>query len=342
MVMALSAKLRRAPMRIATGAYILNSGVTKLHVDDETAKGLHGTALGTYDFLGKMDPKTFSRALAAGEITVGTLVLVPIVPPVIAGGALMAFSGLLLDLWWNTPGMHEEGSPRPTHQGSAIAKDVWMFGIGTALVMDGMLEPAHDKRLELAAAAGERANQKRKQARQARKAAKAVAKSSHGSKKAKRAQAGSVGLGERLAALRGQYGPVAAKKARLAQERAKTLAEEYGPVAAEKARLAQKQAKTLAEEYGPVAAEKARLAQKQAKTLADEYGPVAAEKARLAQERAKVLADEYGPVAAEKARQVGELAKAFADEYGPIAAEKARQAQAAARDAAERARATVR
>ena len=298
MVMALSAKLRRAPMRIATGAYILNSGVTKLHVDDETAKGLHGTAVGTYDFLGKMDPKTVSRALAAGEITVGTLVLVPIVPPVIAGGALMAFSGLLLNLWWNTPGMHEEGSPRPTHQGSVIAKDVWMFGIGTALVMDGMLEPAHDKRLELAAAAGERANQKRKQARQARKAAKAVAKSSHGSKKAKRAQAGAVGLGERLAALRGQYGPVAAKKARLAQERAKVLA--------------------------------------------DEYGPVAAAKARQVGELAKAFAEEYGPVAAEKARQVGELAKAFADEYGPIAAEKARQAQAAARDAAERARATVR
>jgi len=341
--MALSAKLRRAPMRIVTGAYILNSGVTKLHADDDTAQKLHGTAVGTYDFLDKMDPKTFSRTLAAGEITVGTLVLVPIVPPVIAGGALMAFSGLLLNLWWNTPGMHEEGSPRPTPQGSAIAKDVWMFGIGTSLVMDGLLEPAHNKRLELTAAAGERANLKRKQARQARKAAK----SSNKAKLAKAAAKGtakgtSVGAGERLAALRAKYGPVAAEKARLAQERAKTLAEEYGPVAAKEARLAQERAKTLAEEYGPVAAEKARQAGERAKALADEYGPVAAEKARLAQERAKTLAEEYGPVAAEKARQAGERAKALADEYGPIAAEKARQAQAAAREAAERARAAVR
>src|SRR5579875_3648637 len=175
--MALSAKLRRAPMRIVTGAYILNSGVSKFQADDETAKRLHGTATGTYDFVGKMDPKTFSRVLAAGEVTVGALVLAPIVPPVIAGAALMGFSGLLLNMWWNTPGMHEEGSPRPTPQGSGIAKDVWMFGIGTGLVLDGLLEPAHDKRLEVTAVAGEKANRKRKQARQARKAAKAATKS---------------------------------------------------------------------------------------------------------------------------------------------------------------------
>ena len=36
--MSLSAKLRRAPIRIATGAFILNSGLGKLHGDEDTAK----------------------------------------------------------------------------------------------------------------------------------------------------------------------------------------------------------------------------------------------------------------------------------------------------------------
>jgi len=56
--MSLTAKLRRAPLRLATGAYILNTGIGKLSADEETAKQLHGMASGTYRFLGKMDPKT--------------------------------------------------------------------------------------------------------------------------------------------------------------------------------------------------------------------------------------------------------------------------------------------
>ena len=32
--------------------------------------------------------------------------------------------------------MHEPGSLRPTHQGTAIAKDVWMLGVGAGLVVD--------------------------------------------------------------------------------------------------------------------------------------------------------------------------------------------------------------
>jgi hypothetical protein len=60
--MSLSAKLRRAPLRLATGAYILNTGLTKLNADDETAKSLHGMASGTYPVLGKLEPKVFAPA----------------------------------------------------------------------------------------------------------------------------------------------------------------------------------------------------------------------------------------------------------------------------------------
>ncbi|AHD23601.1 hypothetical protein Y013_03630 [Rhodococcus pyridinivorans SB3094] len=34
--------------------------------------------------------------------------------------------------------MHEHGSIRPTQDGTAVAKDVWMFGIGAALVIDAL------------------------------------------------------------------------------------------------------------------------------------------------------------------------------------------------------------
>jgi hypothetical protein len=38
--------------------------------------------------------------------------------------------------------MHKEGDPRPTHQGMALSKDVWMFGIGSSLVLDAVLSEA--------------------------------------------------------------------------------------------------------------------------------------------------------------------------------------------------------
>jgi hypothetical protein len=134
--MTLSAKLRRAPGRIVAGAFILNSGITKLkESDDEAAKRTHGFAAGAY--------------LGVGETVLGSALLLPIVPPAVAGVGLMGFSGGLLGLWWRTPGMHEEGSPRPTEQGTIIAKDVWMFGIGTSLVLDAALDPARNKRIEL-------------------------------------------------------------------------------------------------------------------------------------------------------------------------------------------------
>src|SRR6185312_10996895 len=119
------------------GAFILNSGVGKLSVDEDTAKSLHGMASNTYSALGNIEAKKFAKGLGVAEIALGGLVLTPLVPPVVAGGALIGFSGLLLNMWWRTPGMHEENSPRPTPQGAGIAKDVWMLGIGAALVTDG-------------------------------------------------------------------------------------------------------------------------------------------------------------------------------------------------------------
>jgi uncharacterized membrane protein YphA (DoxX/SURF4 family) len=150
--MSISAKLRRAPARLATGAFILNTGLGKLSADDDTAKALHGMASGAYPALEKIEPKVFLRAVAVGEVALGSALLLPMVPVALGGLGLLAFSGSLLGMYWRTEGMHNDGSPRPTKQGTAMAKDVWMFGTGASLLADAVTSRAHDKLAEIHAA----------------------------------------------------------------------------------------------------------------------------------------------------------------------------------------------
>ncbi|MGW6442252.1 hypothetical protein [Lentzea sp. NPDC055074] len=128
--------LRQLPARVTTGAYVLNSGLGKLHADQETAESLQGFAATTYPVLGKLDAQRFTTLLAAGEIMTGVALLVPLVPAVVAGAALTGFAGGLLGLYLKTPGMRQKGSLRPTEQGISLAKDVWLLGVGLSLVLD--------------------------------------------------------------------------------------------------------------------------------------------------------------------------------------------------------------
>jgi uncharacterized membrane protein YphA (DoxX/SURF4 family) len=132
--------LRQLPMRIATGAFVLNSGLGKLAADETMAEQLHGFAAGTYPAIGKLDPKQFATLLALGEIATGTALLIPVMPAAVAGLGLSVFAGGLLGLYLKTPGMRKEGSLRPTEQGTALAKDVWLLGIGLSLVIDGLAD----------------------------------------------------------------------------------------------------------------------------------------------------------------------------------------------------------
>jgi uncharacterized membrane protein YphA (DoxX/SURF4 family) len=137
--MSMAARLRRAPGRLASGAFILNSGLGKLNGTEDTAKAIHGMAAGAYPPLARIEPTTFLKLLAVGELTLGGALLAPVVPPVVAGAGLTGFAGSLLGMWWRTPGMHAPGSIRPTQPGTAIAKDVWMLAIGVGLVVDAVL-----------------------------------------------------------------------------------------------------------------------------------------------------------------------------------------------------------
>jgi hypothetical protein len=136
--MSLAAKLRRAPLRLATGAFILNAGVGKLSLDAGTAGYLHGAGAGAYPVLKKVEPTVFGKVLAFTEISVGAALLLPIVPAGLAGLALIGFSGALVGMYIRTPGMHDKYL-RPSQEGTALAKDVWMLGTGIALVVDAAL-----------------------------------------------------------------------------------------------------------------------------------------------------------------------------------------------------------
>lgn len=142
--MSLSHRLRNAPLRAVTGAFILNAGLEKRTADEATAAGLHGMASGTYPFVRQIEPPRFATLVSTAEIGLGAALLLPIVPTALAGLGLVAFSGGLLCMYLRTPGMTREDGIRPTPQGIALSKDIWMLGIGAALVIDGLTRPKHD------------------------------------------------------------------------------------------------------------------------------------------------------------------------------------------------------
>jgi hypothetical protein len=133
------------PVRAATGAYIFNSGMSKRDTPPEVAEQMHGFASSAYPQLSEVPPDRFASTLSMAEMAVGGVLLAPIVPAGLAGLVLTGFSGALLGLYLKTPGLTEEGSVRPSQQGVPLAKDVWLLGIGLALVIDS-LSPSGKKR----------------------------------------------------------------------------------------------------------------------------------------------------------------------------------------------------
>lgn len=140
--MKLATKARHVAPRLAAGAVILTSGLTKKeHLDDDqAAETLHGMARSTYPVLDQLPPRTFLKLLCGSEIALGgALIALPLVPTVLAGAGLTAFSGSLLGIYLRTPGLRREGSLAPTDAGLPMAKDVWMLGIGLGFLTDAVV-----------------------------------------------------------------------------------------------------------------------------------------------------------------------------------------------------------
>ena len=135
--------LTQIPLRLTTSAFILNSGISKLGADEGTAQFLHGAAAATYPSLFKdMEPTKFARMLALSEIGVGAALLAPMVPATVAGAALTGFGGSLIGMYLKTPSMTLDDGVRPSQEGTAVAKDVWLVGAGLTLLSQGITAAA--------------------------------------------------------------------------------------------------------------------------------------------------------------------------------------------------------
>jgi uncharacterized membrane protein YphA (DoxX/SURF4 family) len=128
--------VRNIPTRVATGAYVLHSGIGKWNGSEEQAKGVHAMASGAFPFLAKVPPATFLKALSVAEIATGTALLTPLVHNRVAGAALTGFAGGLITMYLRTPALHEPGGIWPTPAGMTVSKDVWMLGIGLNLLTE--------------------------------------------------------------------------------------------------------------------------------------------------------------------------------------------------------------
>ena len=168
--MGLPITLAEIAPRVSAGAFILNSGLGKRGADAEAAAGMHGFAAGTYPFLKSVPPQQFAQGLSTAEIGLGALLLTPFVPTFTAGAVLTAFSGGLLGLYLNTPGMRKPGSLAPTEAGLVLAKDSWLVGIGIGLMTHGLIE--RGPRVSMKKAEKYATKQAKQAAREARRTAR--------------------------------------------------------------------------------------------------------------------------------------------------------------------------
>lgn len=134
--MGLPTKLRHVPARAAAGAFILNSGLGKRGMDDDAAAGLQGMAKHAFPQLGRMSPKDFGTLISTAEIALGVALLTPVVPTWLAALGLAGFSGGLLRMYSKVPGLTRSDGIRPTADGNAVAKDVFLAGIAGTLLID--------------------------------------------------------------------------------------------------------------------------------------------------------------------------------------------------------------
>lgn len=136
----LGLKARDVPGRVATGAYILHTGLEKWKGDEARAKALHSMAANAFPVLGDIPPAQFLKLLAGSEIALGAALLAPVVPGALAGLALTGFSGALIAMYARTPALRKPGSIWPSQQGTGVSKDIWMVGIGVGMVVGALTD----------------------------------------------------------------------------------------------------------------------------------------------------------------------------------------------------------
>ena len=133
----MSNRLSNAILRGVTGAYVLNSGISKLSLDDEAAAGLQKVAAQGLPFVKGFTAHDFGKLLASLEIAVAAGLLTPFVNRRLAGLGLGAFAASLLSIYFRTPELTQEDGVRPSPEGIPISKDTWLAAIALALIVSG-------------------------------------------------------------------------------------------------------------------------------------------------------------------------------------------------------------
>ncbi|WP_346845035.1 hypothetical protein [uncultured Rothia sp.] len=126
--------LSNLALRSTSGALILNSGIGKLGMDEETYAYLQQMAKVGVPQVEQLSPTTFGKALAYGETALGAALLLPVVPAKLAGLGLTVFSAGMLTMYFGDENMTQEDGIRPSQEGTALAKDFVLLGAGLALL----------------------------------------------------------------------------------------------------------------------------------------------------------------------------------------------------------------
>jgi hypothetical protein len=123
------------PLRLVSGAGMVDPGLGNRNADETIAKQLHGFATGAYPVPATVDRPRSPGALSAGEVTLGALLLSPPVPAAVAETGLLGYAAALLGLHARTPGMRRPNTLHHTPDAVSLAKDSWLRAIGAALVL---------------------------------------------------------------------------------------------------------------------------------------------------------------------------------------------------------------
>lgn len=160
-------KIHHLPARLSVGAYLLNSGLSKFTLDEETSEKLQDKAAVAIPEVKQLSPNEFGKALAVAETATAVALVTPIVPAWVGALGLGAFSAGLMAIYFKTPGMTKDDGVRPTRKGDSLAKNVWMCGIAGSLLLDEVSVSSMKRK---------RARKQAKAEKKARKQTKALAK----------------------------------------------------------------------------------------------------------------------------------------------------------------------
>lgn len=130
-----SNKLSFGVLRLVAGAWILNSGIGKLHLTPEVAAQLQEHAATGVPTVKQLDTVTFGKLLSAAEILLGAGLLTPFINRRLIGLALSGFAGGMLTMYFKNPAMTESDGVRPSQAGIPLSKDMWLAAIGLALLL---------------------------------------------------------------------------------------------------------------------------------------------------------------------------------------------------------------